>query len=656
MATAFLYHRVSTNAQETKEQVIGNRQYAEENGIGVLNEYGDYGKRHHAHKRPAFQQMLGDIGTMKPNMILVHRLDRFGVKDAKELGHFLYLLDQHKVSLITTIDGQDHNRDDIYTTITNAIAASQSRQEQIDKADRVLSGKRDTASQGEYIGGKYLTYGFDLVCKDKDGNERWRLVEEGKDCRIKYALDGGKYVEVQRYGNEVVQDPDGIMPDKTIHYRPTKERGERLMCLPTIREERLAILRRICELFAGGWTTYRIPNQLNSEGSRPVHCDHWYSPLIDGLLANPLLIGMPTWNRTSQSGFKHLTAGKIVATDKEQRWKWREQKAEDLVRPDKPIFEPIIPIELWEIIQGILEARKQATPKRSPRNEQLWFGGLFVCGTTKQKLAGNGTLKYLRVNHPQHHEKRLTFKQAEWFIAKWLEFVGKRIEVAEEAAASKGLLKKLRTDEWLTELDFDRIRLEIENFLAAKLGEGHHTIGNTDVIIVLDENDGSYCVDTKCDYIELYCEMIRGDLEANRQAVQGWMEDRDRLTLELMAMKGKTPYIIDAYDKQVAALSRQISEATNPTDYKRWWMQVQDELATIRQKQKQVKEAIAKGEPLAKAQAVRQLIDYIVVEWATEPSNDRRHKNGIRTYVKGVRVVGMDGEETTIITNETPSA
>ena len=168
-----------------------------------------------------------------------------------------------------------------------------------------------------------------------------------------------------------------------------------------------------------------------------------------------------------------------------------------------------------------------------------------------------------------------------------------------------------------------------------------------------DDNDGSYCIDTSGDYIELYCEMIKDDLEANRQAVQNWMQERDRLTVELIAMKGKTPYIIDAYNRQIAEYSRQISEATNPTDYKRWFEQVQDELATIRQKQEQVKEAIAKGEPLRKAQAVRQLIDYIIVEWATEPSKDRRHKNGIRTYVKGVQVVGMDGNETAIITNQT---
>ena len=151
----------------------------------------------------------------------------------------------------------------------------------------MLVGKRDTASQGEYIGGKYLTYGFDLVCIGRDGNEKWRLVEEGYDCRVKYALTGGQYVETQRYGNEVVKDPDGIMPDKINRYRPTKEQGERLIYLPSIRQERVETLRRMCELFADGWTTHRIANQFNSEGSHPVHCDQWYSLLIDGLWRTP---------------------------------------------------------------------------------------------------------------------------------------------------------------------------------------------------------------------------------------------------------------------------------------------------------------------------------------------------------------------------------
>ena len=102
--------------------------------------------------------------------------------------------------------------------------------------------------------------------------------------RIKYVLDhNGDYIEAERYGNEVVKDPNGIMPDKPDRYRPTKEKGEKLFYSPSIRQERVDTLRRICEMFAEGWTTYKIAQQLNTEGNKPVHGDRWYSAVIDGL-------------------------------------------------------------------------------------------------------------------------------------------------------------------------------------------------------------------------------------------------------------------------------------------------------------------------------------------------------------------------------------
>lgn len=304
----------------------------------------------------------------------------------------------------------------------------------------------------------------------------------------------------------------------------------------------------------------------------------------------------------------------------------------------------------------MLEARKQAAPKRSPRNPDLWFGGLFVCGTTKQKLAGSASMKCLRVNHPDHHEKKLTFEQAEWFIGQWLEIVGKRIKVLGEAAKSKRLLERLTASEWMAELKFDVILFDIQKHLVEKLGDGCHTVGETTVIITWDNDEGCYCFDTDGSYLDLYCDMVRDEKANNRKALMDWVEERDRLTDELMMMKDKDDYIIRKYNQRIGQLSKQIKEAADPPKYEQWWREVQEEIATIRQKQEQVKKAIAVGEPLRKAQAIRQLIDHIVVDWATEPSSDRRHKDGVRTYVKGVRVVGTDGNETAIITNETPLA
>jgi hypothetical protein len=190
------------------------------------------------------------------------------------------------------------------------------------------------------------------------------------------------------------------------------------------------------------------------------------------------------------------------------------------------------------------------------------------------------------------------------------------------------------------------------------LGEGYHKVGDTTVIIVRDGEEGCYSVDTEGDYFELYCEMMKDDMASGRQAVQEWMEERDGLKVELFRLlaQKKDAYTIDAVEERIAQLSKQIQEVANPPDYKRWWAKVQEEIATIRQQQDQVRQALAKNEPLRKAEALRQLIDHIVVEWAMEPTSDRRHKGGVRTYCKSVRVIGMDGHQTPIMTNETSLA
>ena len=89
--------------------------------------------------------MLTDMETVRPDLILVQRLDRFGTADSNELGYFITLLKKQGVRLITVIDGKDRSKSDLETTLLNAVAASQSRQEQIDKAERVLVGKRRRA-------------------------------------------------------------------------------------------------------------------------------------------------------------------------------------------------------------------------------------------------------------------------------------------------------------------------------------------------------------------------------------------------------------------------------------------------------------------------------------------------------------------------------
>jgi hypothetical protein len=186
------------------------------------------------------------------------------------------------------------------------------------------------------------------------------------------------------------------------------------------------------------------------------------------------------------------------------------------------------------------------------------------------------------------------------------------------------------------------------------LGEGCHKVGDATVIIARDGEEGCYSVDTEGDYFEFYCEMVKDDMACEKEALDELWEERDGLKVELFRLiaQKKDAYTIESVEERIAQLSKQIQKVANPPDYKQWWAEVQEEIAIIRHQQEQVKQALAKNEPLRKSKALRQLIGRIVIEWGTEPTKDRRHKGGVRTFCKSVRVIGTDGNETHILSKD----
>ena len=660
--TAYIYIRVSTPAQQVDEQVRVVKRYADEHDIDIIGQYGDYQKRHKADKRRSFQAMLHDIEAARPSMILVQRLDRFGTADSDELGYFITLLKNHGVRLITAVDGKDRSKGDLETSLLNAVNACQSKAEQIDKSERVLLGKRAKARLGEYTGSKCLVYGFDVVCVGRDGREKWRLVDDAWDRRVKYVRDGnGEYVEADSFGNEIVKDPHCIMPDKEIRHRPVKDTSDRLFYSPSIRAERVDTLRRICEWADADWTSYRIAKQLDAEGIKPVYSDHWYSALIDGLLENMVLVGRPAWNRSSRSNFRHIERGEIVETAPEQKEKWRSNDPEEWYQPEHAVFDAPIPIDLFNRIQQKLEGRKQGKAKRSPRCENLWFGGLWFDEQSGLKLAGNSQGRHFRVRHPDHDHKKLSFKEAEWFIGEYLRQIGTRLETLGESVESKKLLERLSHEELMTELRLDNLVLQIESYLESRLRPGMNRVGDTEIVLDYDK-DGNRIITTDGSYLEIYCRMVADDMDAHRDEVAAMMDERKRLAIELMQIKDKSRFLIDTYNDRIEQLSREIEEATSPPDFKAWWAAVQDEMTLLREKQEQVKQAVAQGQWIEKTKALRNLVDRIVCHWQTVPTSDRRHKSGFRTFCKAVTVhsspavTAEDGTPAPVMTIETATA
>jgi hypothetical protein len=189
---------------------------------------------------------------------------------------------------------------------------------------------------------------------------------------------------------------------------------------------------------------------------------------------------------------------------------------------------------------------------------------------------------------------------------------------------------------------------------------GIHRVGNMEVIVDYDD-ERNPIITTDADYLELYCEMVKDDMAQNRVAVQAKMEERERLTLDLMAMKGKAQFIIDRYNERIEQLSREIEAATAAPDYLDWWNEVLAELELLRQKQATVSQAIDQGSYVQKAEAIRRLIDRIDCHWAEVLTTDKRYKDGFKTVCRSVTIhstasaIGKDGQPIQTMTIETSS-
>ena len=203
------YRRCSTDAQDTLRQ----REDIERSKIRIDHWLEDHESRDKSHKRGDFQRLLHTVQADQVDTIVVQALDRFGVRDAWELGKFFTILKDHNCRLLDA-SGKQLNADDDGTVITSTVGALASSREQKEKATRVLTGKVTLVRKGQFLGG-YCPYGCDIVAFDQQGNEVWRCVMEGHDKRVKVYPNGRR----ERFDGPKNRPPKAL--HETLKYRPS---------------------------------------------------------------------------------------------------------------------------------------------------------------------------------------------------------------------------------------------------------------------------------------------------------------------------------------------------------------------------------------------------------------------------------------------------
>ena len=166
MKKCYIYTRVSTAVQVEGFSLDAQRekliQYANGNGMTVVNEYSDEGKSgKNVEGRPEFRKMLYDIETGKDKVdyVIVFKLSRFG-RNAADVLYCLQQMQDYGVELICVDDGIDSSKESGKLMISVLSSVAEIERENI--LIQTMEGRRQKAREGKWNGG-FAPYGYKLV-------------------------------------------------------------------------------------------------------------------------------------------------------------------------------------------------------------------------------------------------------------------------------------------------------------------------------------------------------------------------------------------------------------------------------------------------------------------------------------------------------------
>lgn len=432
-----IYHRVSIDRQDADRQRQSTQDWLARHGLAVpsAHVYEDLGwARAAADKRPAFQRLLRDADDGKIKWIVCDALDRFGTKNKHQLVSYLYRLQEADCKLFTVND-KEWTSEDLLTLIEAGVEGEKSEGEGRSKSERVIEKARQKAKRGEWLGGK-IPYAMEVVALRLNGNgleEQWRWRMLGPDRRLKIDIISNTTKEYVGKNNT-----------------PSKEYDQTLQLRPTTEEERLQVIRTIFSWYATeAISPHAIAQRLNEQGAPPPAYSkkgQWQHNVVEDILESSCYIGQPSWNKSTKGTYNEWRQGQRHR--KKPGQPTRKHAKEDWITPDEPIFDPVVDLETWKIVQMKLDARPVNT--RNPKSPNLWLSGLLVCAHCGKPMYGriekrrNQAVYYCSTyfTHPKPRSKcpctinRIEHDKLEEKIQDWLNDTG--VDLAKVGAEGRG--------------------------------------------------------------------------------------------------------------------------------------------------------------------------------------------------------------------------
>lgn len=158
MKTAVIYARYSSdnqNEQSIDGQLRVCQEYAQKNGILVLNTYVDRAMTGTNDNRPDFQRMLKDSAKRQWEIVLVYKLDRFSRNKYETAIHKKTLKDNG----VKVVSATENIPDTPEGIIMESLLEGMSQYYSAELSQKIKRGMKDSRLKGKFTGG-FVVYGY----------------------------------------------------------------------------------------------------------------------------------------------------------------------------------------------------------------------------------------------------------------------------------------------------------------------------------------------------------------------------------------------------------------------------------------------------------------------------------------------------------------
>ena len=149
-ARVAIYARVSTDKQDTENQALQLRDFADQQDWSIVREYVDYESGSKS-DRAQFQRMLFDASRRKFDLVLFWSLDRLSREGALKTLQYLNLLEGYGVGFRSFTE-QYLDSTGLFRDAVISILATITRQERIRRAERTRAGLARVKASGRVLG------------------------------------------------------------------------------------------------------------------------------------------------------------------------------------------------------------------------------------------------------------------------------------------------------------------------------------------------------------------------------------------------------------------------------------------------------------------------------------------------------------------------